>query len=302
MREHRRVAAAIESRYADDLEPLASVLALYWGEACAGGVPTNAVEWAAKAGEQDLARRAPDEAARWFTRALDLCDDHQPDVGRRRRLLSRLAHAQSRARDPAAATTANAAAALPLDAGDVEAAADDLCLGVWKTYQSDQEPDVHKIELLERTLDLIGDGDHRKRGPLLARLGGELIFSGDFARRSTIVNELRRLLDIVGDPVERWELMRFGSVGPGRRWADRTAMAKVVRSCKEAAACLTDSFDRAQLQELLWRVAAALGDRNQCDEVLAALARRRRPPATSATATSPPPLSTSTAGCTTMST
>ena len=276
-REHRRVATAIETRYAGDLEQMAPVLAMHWGEACAGGDPTTAVQWAAMAGEHDLERRAPDEAARWFARALDLCDDHQPDDGRRRRLLSRLAHAQSEARDPSAETTANAAAELALAAGDLDAAAKDLCLTVWGTYHSGQEPDVQKIELLERTLDLMGDGDHRKRGPVLSRLGGELVSSGDSARRNTIVDELLRLLDTVEDPVERWELMRFGTVGSDRRWADRPAMTKVLRYCKEATGCLSDSFERMQLQHLRWTVAVALGERNECDEVLAALAREETP-------------------------
>ena len=273
-REHRRVAEAVERHHAPDLDGVAAVLAQHWGEASSGGDPAVAVDWAARAGEHDLARRAPDEAARWFGRALDLLDDHEADRLRRRFLLSRLAHAQSRANDPGAGGTANAAARLAIEDGDVGAAADELCLSVRLNFSSVGQPcDEEKISLLERTLVLVGDGDVHKRGRLLAALAGELVFTGDVVRRDAIVGELRVLIDTVEDPVARWDLMAGGMYEPGRRWADRAAMEKVRGYCDEAVHHLADSFERRKVHELLWATSAALGDRNGCERALEALAR-----------------------------
>lgn len=272
-RAHRHVAQAVERRHGDDLDEVAAVLAVHWGEACAGGDPTAAAAWAERAGEHDLARRAPDEAARWFARALELCDDRLTEPGRRQQLLSRLAHAKSRALDHSAGTTANAAARLALEAGDVVTCAAQLCLPVRLHYGHGQAPDEDRIDLLEASLARLEDGAVHLRGQLLAGLASELTFTGDAARRDPIVGELRRLIDASDDPVDRWELMRRGTVGACRRWSDRAAMERVLRDCHAAEPHLPDGFDRVDVQEVLWEVNASVGDRDGCDRALAAIAR-----------------------------
>ena len=278
-RAHRRVAQVLEQRHADDLDSVAAAIAVHWNEACAGGDATLAAHWAARAGEHDLARRAPDEAARWFTVALDLLGDHDRDRGRRQHLLSRLAHAQSRTNAPAAGATANCAAALALEAGDVGAAAHELCRWIRKGYHSDQQADEHKIALLERTLGLVDDGDPHLRGRVLAHLASELIFIGDSARRDRLIDELRQLIDVTDDPVRRWHLMSGGTVGPDRRWSDRDTLEKVRRYCYEALPHLADDFDRVEVQELVWPLSAALGDRDGCDRALVELSEEASPAA-----------------------
>ena len=272
-REHRRVAEVIERRHGDDLDQVAAVLARHWGEACAGGDTTVAVEWATRAGEADLARRAPEEAASWFERALDLLDHHHAAGGVRRHLVSRLAHAQSRALVREAGATANLAARLALDEGDVEAAAAALCLTVRQHFGPGQPPDVEKIALLERTLELVGDGQPDLRGRLLASLASELVFIEDFDRREPIIDELRQLIDNVHDPVQRWQLMRGGTVGASRRWSRRPAMEAIVRSCREVAPLLHDSFEQVDVEEVLWEVSANLGDRDLCDRAISTITR-----------------------------
>ena len=272
-REHRRVAQAVERHHAPDLDRVAAVLAQHWGEASAGGDPTIAVEWAARAGEHDLARSAPEEAARWFGRALDLLDEEDPDRSRRH-LLSRLAHAQSRANIPGAGASANEAARLAIRDRDAAAATEELCLSVRFSFSSvGQAPDHEKVHLLEQTLELVGEGDVQIRSRLLAALAGELVFIKDTLRRDAIVEELRRLIDTTEDPVARWHLMAGGICEPGRRRADRPAMEKVRRYCRETVDQLADSFDRRRVHELLWFTSAALGDRDACEEALEALAQ-----------------------------
>ena len=277
-REHRRVAAAIERRHVEDLDAVAAELARHWREACAGGDPSPAVAWASRAGEHDLTRRAPHQAASWFAEALALSGEAASGPGHRH-LLSRLAHAQARAGDPAAEATARLSARLALDAGDVGAAAAVLCLSARRSYDREQQPDHDKIALLERTLALVDDDAVLLRGRLLAQLAGELVFVGSFERRDAILDELSVLVDSVQDPVERWGLMGKGTLGPGRRWTDPAVIRRVCRSCHEAAATLADPFEREKAQIVLWPLAASVGDRDRCDQAVDALSREETPTA-----------------------
>ena len=217
-REHRRVAEAIELRHVDDLERVSSELARHWGEACAGGDTTPAVEWARRAGEYDLSRRAPDEAARWFARALELLAGSSAD-GRRRHLMLRRAYAQMRADDPGAGLTANAAAKMAIEARDIDAAAAALCLSARMGYGAVQLPDEMKIGLLDQVLDLVDQDRPELRGRLLAQLSGELLLVGGVERRDSILAELRQLMDTSTRRLARHEDLppQASSAGRARR-------------------------------------------------------------------------------------
>ena len=214
-REHRRVAQAIELRHADDLDRVSAELARHWGEACAGGDTTPAVEWARRAGEHDLGRRAPDEAARWFARALELLADAPADE-RRRHLMLRRAYAQMRADDPDAALTAHAAAKLAIEARDVDAAAAALCLSARTGYDGVQPADEEKIGLLDQVLDLVERDRPELRGRLLAQLSGELLLAGGTERRDSILAELRQLMDTGARRVARHEDLPPQATSAGR--------------------------------------------------------------------------------------
>jgi predicted ATPase len=67
---HRRVAEAIESRYADDLKDHFGALAFHYS--AAGTDLPKAVEYSGRAGEQALARLAHEDAAKQFERGLAL--------------------------------------------------------------------------------------------------------------------------------------------------------------------------------------------------------------------------------------
>ncbi len=102
---HRRVAEAIESRYADDLEDHFGALAFHY--AAAGTDVPKAVEYAGLAGDQALARLAHEDAARQFERGLDLLAEQDRA---RCDLLLGLAEARRRAGDVPGSQTAFAEA------------------------------------------------------------------------------------------------------------------------------------------------------------------------------------------------
>ena len=113
---HRRVAEAIESRYAEDLEDHFGVLAFHY--AAAGTDVPKAVEYAGLAGDQALARLAHEDAARQFERGLDLLAEQDRA---RCDLLLGLAEARRRAGDVPGSQTAFAEAGnLARALGDAE--------------------------------------------------------------------------------------------------------------------------------------------------------------------------------------
>jgi hypothetical protein len=138
-------------------------------------------------------------------------------------------------------------------------------------------PDEGRVTLLGLVLDRVGPDQPALRGRLLAQLAGELEVAGAFERRQSTLAELRRLLDTIDDPAERWGLMRGGTVDPGQKWGDRAEMTKVREWCREALADLDDPFERTWAYSLLWSVSATLGDRVGCDDALAALRQERTP-------------------------
>ena len=83
MRQHRKVAAALESADADDLDGVVNQLAHHWGEAAAGGSDVStAVGWAVRAGDLAVAKAAMADAARWYEQSLGLVDPDEPEDGR----------------------------------------------------------------------------------------------------------------------------------------------------------------------------------------------------------------------------
>ena len=94
-RQHRKVAEALEARHAGDIDEVITELATHWAEASAGGDSTRAIEVAERAGDLAMRRGAYENGAGWFERARELMDDGDLTVPERRRVLVKLAAAQT---------------------------------------------------------------------------------------------------------------------------------------------------------------------------------------------------------------
>ena len=80
VRQHRKVATALEARHAGDLDEVVNQLAHHWGEAAAGGADVDtAVSWATRAGDKAMAKAAVADAARWYEQAVGLVDPDEPE-------------------------------------------------------------------------------------------------------------------------------------------------------------------------------------------------------------------------------
>ena len=200
-RAHRQVAEAIEATVGQMPGPRVAELAHHWLNASQPANATKAIGYARQAGDAALAALAPDDAVRYFSRALHLAEmvpEDDPMVGCDLRLA--LGEAQRQAGLPDFRETFLDAAhrAQELDATDRLVAA---ALGNSRGFFSSIGViDSDKVALLESALDALGDDDGRERALLLATLCSELALGTTLDRRQELADAARAMARRVGDP------------------------------------------------------------------------------------------------------
>jgi DNA-binding SARP family transcriptional activator/DNA polymerase III delta prime subunit len=200
---HRKVALAIEAVHpgSDDHLP---ALAYHWGRAAAPAAETDrAVSYATWAGDRALAQLAHDEAASYYTSALELLDavNADPADPRRLELLIGKGEAQRRASDPGYRQTLLDAAHLARQLGDASALARAaLANSLGHVFTGALQVDAPRIEVLEAAIAAVGEDDPPLRARLLATLGLELGWEPDARRRLTLSEQAVRIARSVDDP------------------------------------------------------------------------------------------------------
>jgi predicted ATPase/class 3 adenylate cyclase len=174
-RSHRRVAEAIEHRYAGDLDAHLTELAMHYAEAATAGDGTKAVEYATRAGDLASARLAHEEAVDCYRLACELLVTTAAPVDEqsRCRLLIALGEAERLAGDPAARSTLLEAARVALRWRDASLLARAALANSHTSYGPTDEGDPERVRVLEAALDLVDDEDSATRARLLAHLGLE---------------------------------------------------------------------------------------------------------------------------------
>ncbi|MCU1448800.1 MAG: hypothetical protein JWP02_970, partial [Acidimicrobiales bacterium] len=197
---HRRVAQALEDLYGTDPGSRLPQLALHWLTAV-GADRERAVHYARLAGDQALAQLAPDHAADWYRKALELMPEGGPDPATRCDLLISLGTALRDAGDGASRRVLLHAAGLALDVGDGARLARAALANTRGGVSSAGEVDVERVAVLESALDLVGSEDSGDRARLLALLAMELLFDSDWERRLALADESLAVARRVDDPL-----------------------------------------------------------------------------------------------------
>lgn len=201
---HRRVAEAIEAVHGGRLQDHLPALAHHYARAAAPRAETlKAVNYATQAGDRALAQLAHDEAVAYYRQALELLavTEGPVDESRRLELLISLGEAQRRAGDPAHRETLLEAAELARRLGDASAlarAAVANTRGLLPTILG--RVDTERVAMLEAAVAAVGDRDPRARARLLATLGVELSFAGDWRRCLALSDEALALARSLDDP------------------------------------------------------------------------------------------------------
>jgi class 3 adenylate cyclase len=197
---HRGVAETLEALYGPGPGPRVGEMARHWFAATRPAELGKALDYARWAGEAALAALAPEEAVRWFSQALDLVDQQPtPNKDFRAELLIGLGSAQRLAGDPAHRETLLAAAHLADTLGNVELLVRAALTNNRGLHSSTGVVDEERVAVLKAAL-AAGSGDSPDRARLLATLGVELTFGGDWPYRRRLTDEALAMARRLDDP------------------------------------------------------------------------------------------------------
>lgn len=176
-------------------------LAHHWAQATRPTDTGKALEYARRAAENALAQLGPDEAVRWYAKALELLAQqtgHAEAV--RAELMVGLGTAQRQAGDAAYRETLLEAARLCQGLGHhdllVQAALANTRGQVSRVGDLDEE----RVAVLRAALDAVGPGDDPRRARLLALLACEVSFTADDREMRSLADEAVAMARRVGDP------------------------------------------------------------------------------------------------------
>ena len=197
---HRRIAEALERQCGDDPGERLGELAGHWAAAVVSADAGKAIHYARRAAERALEQLAPDEAARWYRKALELQDDAPiGDRSERCDLLIGLGEAERQVGNPEHRQTLLHAATLAQELGDT----DRIYAAVMansRGYTSQLGAvDAQRVQALEAAAEALPDGDPR-RARVLALLASELHYAGDPARCRALAAEAIEIARAGGDP------------------------------------------------------------------------------------------------------
>lgn len=204
----RCVALALEQRPGAQI----GALAWHWSGAVSTGEVTaedagRAAGWALLAGEQALALLAPDEALRWFDRALELLEDAD-DPAQRCDALTGLGEAQRQAGDPEWRRTLLAATELATSLHDADRAARAALAAGRGSVSVFGTVDAARLNALRQAAGLSQQAEPARRALLAALESLELRHDADHARRRVVADEALSLAREAADPRTLAEVLR----------------------------------------------------------------------------------------------
>ena len=198
MNGHRAVGEALEQVYRGAIDAHLPELAHHFLSAAPRGDIAKAVDYAEQTAYRALDMLAYEQAADFFSRALEALERMDQDVPRRAGLLLGLGTAQARAGRPAARATFEAAvaAARMIEADEIFAQA---ALGFAPFALTPGYVDDAHVALLVEALDRIGRGDDPLRVRLLGALAVALYWSDSAERRAELASEALAMARRLGD-------------------------------------------------------------------------------------------------------
>jgi hypothetical protein len=205
-RRHREVAEMLE-KGAEGLksglgrDPIA--LAHHWSRASGSDAPGRAFAWLEKAGDEAMARQAPDQAVVFYTDALDIATDvDQPVLGGldRVKVVIALGRAQRFSGNAAYRATLFDAAELARRLKAPELMAEAALENNRGLYSVMGQEDSERVASVKAALVAVGDTDRTARAKLLAMLALESMWDGRYTYRRALSDEALSIARQLGDP------------------------------------------------------------------------------------------------------
>jgi DNA-binding SARP family transcriptional activator/tetratricopeptide (TPR) repeat protein len=198
---HRQVAAALEDLYRDEIDQHLHELAHHFAQA-APGEEDKAIEYLMRAGNQAQTKLAYDQALTHYRQAFELLEAFGDTAHLRRRceVTIALGEAQRRAGYRTFRDTLLDGARLAAELGDAELLSRAALANNRGFFSSTGEVDTERVRCLEEALAAYDPAPSPTRARLLAQLGVELIFGGDWELRCRYSEEAVAMARSIEDP------------------------------------------------------------------------------------------------------
>ncbi|HEY6428634.1 MAG TPA: hypothetical protein VIX84_15535, partial [Acidimicrobiales bacterium] len=234
---HRVVAEAMEAQDRTKDEPRVAELAYHWAEATVPANRDKALEYAFRAGEVALAKLAPQEAARWFGRALEELEHRgRPEDDQLHcRVLVGLGDAQRQAGNQAFGPTLLEAARLAQRLGATDLLVRAALANSRGFFSTIGVVDAERVAVLEHACAAVAGSGSAGEARLLALLACELTYGGDFARRAQLARRALTIARGLDDPVTFVQVV-----------CDATQGLLVPETLNERVALITEAFELAR--------------------------------------------------------
>ena len=151
------------------------------------------------AAQRALEQRAFDQAAAFFSQALEIAEDLDEPRARRGALMIRLGAAQRMAAQPQYRETLLHAAELASELGDADLLAEAALTNTRGQWSSAGEVDTERVRTLEAALTAVGHEDSSVRAKLLVQLGVEIFWHDPDLRRLEYADEALAMARRLGD-------------------------------------------------------------------------------------------------------
>jgi class 3 adenylate cyclase/tetratricopeptide (TPR) repeat protein len=200
-RAHKAVAEKLEAITGEDGGARVGELAYHWSEAVQPTDTARAVHYARLAGERALDQLAPDEALRWYSRALELVDSTpNPDVRERAAILVGLGDAQRVSGVSGSRETLLEASRLADSIDDVDLLVRAALANNRGFYSLVGEGDHDLIATVDRAIERLDDAPTTERARLVAMACSERTYVADLEERLALAEEAIALAHASGDP------------------------------------------------------------------------------------------------------
>jgi class 3 adenylate cyclase len=257
-RTHRRVAGALEAMCAGNPAGRIAELAHHVLRGAYSEDLPRALRYAREAGDHALARFAPQEAERWYERALGLLDDATAlaDADAERcELLIALGIAQNHSGKAIFRETLLEAAANARARGDRDRLVRAALANTRGFASATGIVDTERVGMLESALAAAGDEDSAERSLLLALLAAELTFSGEWERRRDLSDLAIAIARRGDDAAARSEVLseRFMTI-----WTPETLAIRAADTVEALELADVDPDPLTMFRALHWRAVACV--------------------------------------------
>jgi DNA-binding SARP family transcriptional activator len=256
-RVHARIAMTLDARGAKSAGQHVGELAHHYLEA--GDQPDQAIHCAMRAGALALAKLAPDDALRWYRRALEVLDRTAPlDEARRAALLVGLGEAQRQAGEPSHRQTLLAAADLAQRIHDTDLLVRAVTANSRGYFSQFFGADAERIRILEAARAATEGHPTPARAQVLATLAAELVFADPDRTRRVADEAIALARHLSDDPTLVTVATRLEwAVGAPDTLAQRVSLAT---EATEAAARTGDPILRLYAAAMGMTPALQIGD------------------------------------------